>query len=98
MKIAEQYNLKVIEDATEALGTYYTGGKYKGKYAGTIGMVGVYFLMEIRLLQLVGWNDSIQYEELLKKKHLTTQAKSDELYYTHDEIGYNYRMTTHRLH
>jgi len=33
-------------------------------------------------------------EELLKKaKHLTTQAKSDELYYTHDEIGYNYRMT-----
>jgi dTDP-4-amino-4,6-dideoxygalactose transaminase len=33
-------------------------------------------------------------EELLgRAKHLTTQAKSDELYYTHDEIGYNYRMT-----
>lgn len=35
-----------------------------------------------------------QDEDLLKRaKHLTTQAKSDEIYYTHDEIGYNYRMT-----
>ena len=33
-------------------------------------------------------------EDLLSRaKHLTTQAKSDELYYTHDEIGFNYRMT-----
>ena len=32
-------------------------------------------------------------EYLHRAKHLTTQAKSDELYYTHDEVGYNYRMT-----
>lgn len=42
MDIAEKYNLKVIEDATEALGTYYLEGRYKGKYAGTIADIGVY--------------------------------------------------------
>jgi len=37
-------------------------------------------------------------EELLKRaKHLTTQAKNDELHYTHNEIGYSYRMTNLRL-
>lgn len=42
IEIAHKYNLKVLEDATEALGTYYTEGKYAGKYAGTIGDIGVY--------------------------------------------------------
>ena len=37
MATAHKYNLKVIEDSTEALGTYYTDGELKGKYAGTIG-------------------------------------------------------------
>lgn len=43
-EIAKQFNLKVIEDATEALGTYYTEGVFKDKHAGTIGCVGVYSL------------------------------------------------------
>lgn len=42
MDIAEKYNIKVIEDATEALGTRYIEGKYKGKYAGTIGHFGAF--------------------------------------------------------
>lgn len=42
MNIAEKYNLKVIEDATEALGTKYVSGKFNGKYAGTIGDYGAY--------------------------------------------------------
>ena len=42
METATKYNLIVIEDATEALGTYYTDGRYKGRYAGTIGDYGVY--------------------------------------------------------
>ncbi|MDK2801636.1 MAG: hypothetical protein PWQ70_3255 [Clostridiales bacterium] len=41
MEIARIYNLKVLEDATEALGTKYTGGRYSGRFAGTIGDVGV---------------------------------------------------------
>lgn len=42
MSIADKYNLKVVEDATEALGTRYTEGKYRGKFAGTIGNFGTY--------------------------------------------------------
>ena len=35
---AKRFNIKVVEDATEAIGTYYKEGKYKGKYAGTMGI------------------------------------------------------------
>ena len=40
MDIAQEFHLKVIEDATEALGTQYTKGRYAGKFAGTIGDFG----------------------------------------------------------
>jgi aminotransferase in exopolysaccharide biosynthesis len=93
--IASKYNMKVIEDATEAIGTYYLLGKYKDKHAGTIGDIGVYSFNGNKIMTTGGGGMIVSNnEELLKKaKHLTTQAKSDELYYTHDEIGYNYRMT-----
>lgn len=93
--IASMYNLKVIEDATEAIGTYYIEGKYKGKHAGTIGDIGVYSFNGNKIMTTGGGGMIVSdNEEMLKKaKHLTTQAKSDELYYTHDAIGYNYRMT-----
>lgn len=95
MDIAERFNLKVVEDATEAIGTYYTNGKYKGKYAGTIGTIGVYSFNGNKIITTGGGGMIVsEDEELLKKaKHLTTQAKSDEIYFIHDEIGYNYRMT-----
>ncbi len=93
--IAKEFNLKVIEDATEAIGTYYTSGKYEGKYAGTIGDIGVYSFNGNKIMTTGGGGMIVSDNEelLLKAKHLTTQAKSDELYYTHDEIGFNYRMT-----
>ena len=54
MDIAKKYNLKVLEDATEALGTYYTEGKYKGKFAGTMGdFRSFYHSMQIKLSLLV---------------------------------------------
>lgn len=95
IEVANKYNLKVIEDATEAIGTYYIEGKYKGKHAGTIGDIGVYSFNGNKIMTTGGGGMIVSNnEELLRKaKHLTTQAKSDELYYTHDEIGYNYRMT-----
>ena len=95
MSIANKYNLKVVEDATEAIGSYYIAGKYKGKYAGTIGDVGVYSFNGNKIITTGGGGMIVSDNEYLLKraKHLTTQAKSDELYYTHDEIGYNYRMT-----
>lgn len=95
IEVANKYNLKVIEDATEAIGTYYIDGKYKGRHAGTIGDVGVYSFNGNKIMTTGGGGMIVSnnQEYLERAKHLTTQAKSDELYYTHDEIGYNYRMT-----
>lgn len=95
IEVANEFNLKVIEDATEAIGTYYLEGKYKGKHAGTIGDIGVYSFNGNKIMTTGGGGMIVSDNEKLleRAKHLTTQAKSDELYYTHDEIGYNYRMT-----
>lgn len=95
MNIADRYCLRVIEDATEALGTRYTQGKYNGKFAGTIGDVGVYSFNGNKIITTGGGGMLVsQYSEMLDHaKHLTTQAKSDELNYYHDEVGYNYRLT-----
>lgn len=95
MKIAENYNLIVVEDATEALGTHYTDGIYKECHAGTIGDIGVYSFNGNKIITTGGGgmvvSDNKDY--LKRAKHLTTQAKVNELYFEHDEIGYNYRMT-----
>lgn len=95
MQVAEAYGLTVIEDATEAIGTYYEEGIYAGRYAGTIGDLGVYSFNGNKIITTGGGGMIVSDHEeyLVRAKHLTTQAKSDELYYTHDEIGYNYRMT-----
>ena len=95
MDIAEQYNIKVIEDATEALGTYYTAGRYCGKYAGTIGHFGAYSFNGNKIITTGGGgavtaNDPKAVDHI---RFLSTQAKTDPHYYIHDEVGYNYRMT-----
>ena len=95
LAIAEQYHLKVVEDATEAIGTKYTAGKLAGKYAGTMGTIGVYSFNGNKIITTGGGGMIVsQSEELLRAaKHLTTQAKADEANFIHDEIGYNYRLT-----
>jgi len=95
MAIAEKYKLKVIEDATEALGTHYTEGRYAGKYAGTIGDFGCYSFNGNKIITTGGGgavtaNDSKRIDHI---RFLSTQAKTDPHYYLHDEVGYNYRMT-----
>lgn len=94
-EIARRFRLILIEDATEALGTCYTEGANQGKFAGTLGDIGVYSFNGNKIITTGGGgmlvSDNTSYLE--RARHLTTQAKSDELYYCHDEIGYNYRMT-----
>ncbi len=95
MDTAKKYSLKVIEDATEALGTHYTEGKLAGKYAGTIGDFGAFSFNGNKIITTGGGgavtsNDSSVVDHL---RYLSTQAKNDPHYYIHDEIGYNYRMT-----
>ncbi|WP_313757474.1 LegC family aminotransferase [Tissierella sp.] len=93
--IAEKYKLKVVEDSTEALGTYSTEGRYKGKFAGTIGDFGVYSFNGNKIITTGGGGMLVAKDKNLidKAKYLSTQAKDDELYYIHHEVGFNYRMT-----
>lgn len=95
MEIAETYHLVVIEDATEALGSYYTEGKYAGKYAGTIGNYGAYSYNGNKIITTGGGGSvtSSNPESVKHIRYLSTQAKDDPHYYIHNEVGYNYRMT-----
>ncbi len=95
MDIAAKYNIIVVEDATEALGTCYTEGKYAGKYAGTVGNFGCYSFNGNKIIT-TGGGGAITARNPKVVDHirfLSTQAKTDPHYYIHDEIGYNYRMT-----
>ncbi len=95
METASMYNLKVIEDATEALGTRYTVGKYAGRYAGTIGDFGAFSFNGNKIIT-TGGGGAVTAKDTASVDHirfLSTQAKTDPHYYIHDEIGYNYRMT-----
>lgn len=95
MEVAGKYHLKVIEDATEALGTHYTEGMYAGKYAGTIGDFGAFSFNGNKIITTGGGgavtaNKSKAVDHI---RYLSTQAKDDPHDYIHNEIGYNYRMT-----
>lgn len=95
LEIAERFCLKVVEDATEALGTKYLTGRYAGCFAGTMGTMGVYSFNGNKIMTTGGGGMIVsRHPELLQHaKHLTTQAKADEANFIHDEVGYNYRMT-----
>jgi len=90
LKIAKKYNLIVIEDAAEALGSFF-----HNKHAGTFGMVGCFSFNGNKILTTGGGGAIITNNKLLAKKikHLSTTAKiNDPWEYIHDAIGYNFRM------
>ena len=95
MKIASDFNLKVIEDATEALGSFFTEGPYKGRFAGTIGNYGAFSFNGNKIITTGGGGavTASDPKEVDHIRYLSTQAKDDPHYYIHNEIGYNYRMT-----
>jgi perosamine synthetase len=89
LAISEKYSLPIVEDATEALGSYY-----KGKHSGGFGMFGCLSFNGNKIITTGGGGMILTNDEALgnKAKHLTTQAKSDPKEYYHDEVGYNYRL------
>lgn len=95
LDIASHYGLKVVEDSTEALGTHYTKGPLSGRFAGTMGDIGVYSFNGNKIITTGGGGMIVSrdVEMLSRAKHLTTQAKQDPQNFIHDEVGYNYRLT-----
>lgn len=89
LSIADKFNLMIIEDASEALGSYY-----HGQHAGSFGELGCFSFNGNKIITCGGGGAIVTNNEGLAKraKHLTTQAKADSFEYYHDEIGYNYRL------
>jgi len=91
VKVCDKYNIAVVEDAAESLGSYY-----KNKHTGTFGKVGVFSFNGNKIITTGGGGMIVTDDEALAKraKHITTTAKVPHPYeYIHDEIGYNYRLT-----
>ena len=89
LTICEKYRIKVIEDASESLGSYYDN-----KHSGGYGDMGVFSFNGNKIITTGGGGVIVTNDEVLAKraKHLTTQAKADPDTYYHDEIGFNYRL------
>jgi len=90
INIAKKYNLLLIEDAAEALGSFY-----KKKHAGTFGVVGCISFNGNKIITTGGGGAIVTNNKFLAKKikHLSTTAKVSHAYeYIHDAVGYNFRM------
>lgn len=95
LAIVKRYNLRLIEDATEALGTHYADGTLGNAFAGTLGDMGVFSFNGNKIITTGGGGMIVAKDKAMLEhaRHLTTQAKSDPVNFKHDEIGYNYRLT-----
>ena len=91
VEVANKYNIPVIEDSAESLGSFY-----KGKHTGTFGLAGILSYNGNKTITTGGGGMIItDNKEIAEKaKHITTTAKIPHKWdYVHDEIAYNYRLT-----
>ncbi len=95
IEICKERNIKILEDASESLGTKYIKGKFKGKHTGSIGSMGVISFNANKIITSGGGAMIVTDNESIAKQalYLTTQAKDDPIKYIHNEVGYNYRLT-----
>jgi dTDP-4-amino-4,6-dideoxygalactose transaminase len=90
MAIAQEYNIPVIEDAAESLGS-----TYKEKFTGTIGELGVYSFNGNKIITTSGGGALASNNQDLidQARFLATQARDEAPHYQHSRIGYNYRLS-----
>ncbi|EOO20199.1 MULTISPECIES: aminotransferase class I/II-fold pyridoxal phosphate-dependent enzyme [Bacillus cereus group] len=90
LSLCNQYNVPIVEDAAESLGS-----TYKGKASGTFGRFGVYSFNGNKIITTSGGGMLVSndVEALERARFLATQAKDPAPHYEHSEIGYNYRMS-----
>jgi perosamine synthetase len=90
LTLANEYNLVLIEDAAESLGSFY-----KGQHTGTFGLMGALSFNGNKTITTGGGGAILTNNEVIARraKHLTTTAKLPHKWeFIHDEIGFNYRM------
>ena len=89
-KIADSYDIPVVEDSAEALGS-----AYKHVKCGSFGTIGIFSFNGNKIITTSGGGALITKNEDLKKRavYLATQARDDAPHYQHSSVGYNYRMS-----
>ena len=92
----ERHGIPVLEDAAESLGATWSTGRYAGRHTGTVGAVGCFSFNGNKIATTGGGGMIVTDDDALaaRARHLTTQAKVPDVGYLHDEVGYNYRLTT----
>lgn len=90
LEVAQRYNIPVIEDAAEALGS-----AYKGRKCGTFGLMSILSFNGNKIITTSGGGALVcnTLEQKDKAVFLSTQARENAPHYQHSEIGYNYRMS-----
>lgn len=88
--IAEKYEIPIIEDSAEALGS-----TYEGQACGTLGDIGILSFNGNKIITTSGGGALVTHNAKTKEKvvFLATQARDQAPHYQHSEIGYNYRMS-----
>ena len=89
LKIAATFEIPIIEDAAEAMGS-----SLNGKQCGTFGEFGIFSFNGNKIITTGGGGAilSSNPEMITKAKYLSVQARENYKYYVHNEVGYNYRM------
>lgn len=90
LELCQKYNVPILEDAAESLGS-----TYKGRMSGTIGDIGIYSFNGNKIITTSGGGMMVSNNEDYTKKATfwATQSREAERHYEHKEIGYNYRMS-----
>ena len=90
LAICNHYQVPVVEDAAESLGS-----TYKGKKSGTFGKFGIYSFNGNKIITTSGGGMLVSddVEALQKSRFLATQARDPAPHYQHSQVGYNYRMS-----
>lgn len=90
MEVCKRYEVPLIEDAAEALGSTYLGKKL-----GSFGLLNVLSFNGNKIITTSGGGALLSNDEhfIKKSRFLATQARDDAPHYQHSEIGYNYRLS-----
>ncbi|MFN4026751.1 MULTISPECIES: DegT/DnrJ/EryC1/StrS family aminotransferase [Flavobacterium] len=88
--VADKYNIPILEDSAEALGSHY-----KGKMCGTFGDIAALSFNGNKIITTSGGGALVATSKAVKDKavFLATQARDNAPHYQHSEVGYNYRLS-----